>query len=204
MVSGGVVLPWKYDHLLSWDYKGCAQLAVVDGVAGRVRMLGGIWWWWCGSRGLGAESALQRNPSVHFVKSWWAEIPQPASCWLPPLGIRTDCGCTYTTIKYWESTKTRVHSTNHPNSTCHFTGHVFFFLICFIFFSSLTMWHQNLEFFLNSRWQHGTEIGFHPFLFGYSLLFHPEQGAWEYTKMTRIILFVFSYGGNGFSFVCSS
>lgn len=51
-VSGGVVLPWKYDHLLwSWDYKGCAQLAVVDGVAGRVRMLSGIRWW-CGSRGL--------------------------------------------------------------------------------------------------------------------------------------------------------
>lgn len=37
--------PWKHDHLLSWEYKCCAQLAVVDGVAGRVRMLGGIWWW---------------------------------------------------------------------------------------------------------------------------------------------------------------
>lgn len=98
-VSGRVALPWKHDHLLSWDYKGCAQLAVVDGVAGRVRMLGGTWWW-CWSRGLKAESTLQRNPSVPFVKSWWAEIPQPGSQWPSPLGVHTDCGCTHAMIKY--------------------------------------------------------------------------------------------------------
>lgn len=51
------------------------------------------------------------------------------------------------------------------------------FLICFIFFSSLTLWHQNPEFFLNSRWQHGAEICFRPFVFGYSWLFHPEEGS---------------------------
>lgn len=54
---------------------------------------GWIWWCWCwcwwGSRGLRAESTRQRNPSVHFVKSWWAEIPQPASCGLLPQIVDT-------------------------------------------------------------------------------------------------------------------
>lgn len=93
------------------------------------------WPWWiewlegCGcwvgyGGGLQAESTLQRNPSVPFVKSWWAEIPQPGSCWLPPVGIHTDCWCTHihacththTMIKCWESTRNHVLSTNKPNS----------------------------------------------------------------------------------------